>query len=73
MLESASQEERIRLEDVAKRTNFETMYTCKLNYDRHKDAYTYRVRDFPDSYDVDESAYNWAMDPDKMKKFRIKT
>ena len=35
LLESASQEERIRLEKVAKRTSFENMYTSKLTYDRH--------------------------------------
>ena len=72
MLESASQEERIRLEDLAKRTSFETMYTNKLSYDRHKNAYSHRVRDFPESYDIDESVMNWGQDPDKMKKFRVK-
>ena len=72
LIDGASQEEKIRLEDLAKRTNFESMYTNKLSYDRHKNAYTHRVKDFPESYDIDESFLNWGKDPDKIKKFRAK-
>lgn len=70
LLESASQDERLRLEELAKRTNFQTIYTDKLRYDRHKEAYGHRVRDFPESYSLSESHYEYILDPDFKKKMR---
>ena len=71
MLESASQEERLRLEDLSKSTSFETMYSSKLLYNRHEGLYTFRVRDFPESYKVSESYMEYLKDPDFINKFRI--
>ena len=64
MLESASQEERLRLEEVSKRTNFYSIRNFKLSYNRHKDAYGYRVQNFPDSYKDRQSIMDYRNDPD---------
>ena len=47
------------------------MYTTKLTYDRHIDAYGFRVRDFPESYSAYDSALEYTKDPDKLKKFHL--
>ena len=64
LLDSANQEERLRLEDVSKRTSFNNVHTDKLRYDRHKGAYGLRITNFPDSYHIRDSALEWRMDPD---------
>lgn len=48
------------------------MYTFKISFDRHKDRYLYREKDFPAEYSVNESTLNYAMDPDWTQKLAIK-
>ncbi len=70
LLDGASQEERLRLDVVDRRTNFYSIRNFKVSYDRHKDAYGKRVTNFPTSYATSDSALEWANDPDAMTKFR---
>ena len=71
LLDSSTQDERLRLEDLTKRTNFQSIMTDKLRYDRHKGAYDFRVHDFPDSYSINDSPLEYQHDPDGLKKFRL--
>ena len=48
------------------------MYTFAITYDRHKDRYGYRTKDFPDKYSVHESTLNFAYDPDWLVKLDTK-
>ena len=59
----------MRLEGVARRTNFYSIRNFKLTYDRHKGAYGMRVRDFPETYDSGETPMNYRNDPDAWRKF----
>ena len=59
----------MRLEAVAKRTNFYSIRNFNLTYDRHKGAYDFRVRDFPDSYQSRSSPMDYRNDPDAWIKF----
>jgi len=64
LLDSASQEERIRLDQLDKQTSFSSMHDFTVTYDRHESLYGYRTHTFPSSYKVGESPLNYAMDPD---------
>ena len=70
LIGSSSQEERLRLEDLTKRTNFHNAQNFKVTYNRHEGAYGLRVRDFADSHDVKDSIMEWRNDPDAYSKFR---
>jgi hypothetical protein len=50
-------------------TKFDNMETFRCNLDRHKDLYGYRTQNFPPSYHPNESALNYAQDPDWSVKF----
>jgi len=48
------------------------MYTFPITYDRHKDRYGYRTKDFPAKYALHESTLNFAYDPDWFVKLDLK-
>jgi hypothetical protein len=43
-----------------------------VSYDRHKDAYESRVKNFPESYSIKDSPLIYTKDPDGLKKFRVR-
>ena len=47
------------------------MYSFNITYDRHRDRYGYRIKDFQPSYSIQESSLNYAKDPDWIKKLTI--
>ena len=78
LLDSASQEERLRLTAVDKRTNFASTKDFKVTYNRHKDAYDFRVSNFPKEYHLNASPLDFRHDPDLVgndvydSKFKLK-
>ena len=53
-----------QLQKLSEKVSVSTMYTFKITYDRHKDRFTYREKNFPAEYNVNESSLNYALDPD---------
>lgn len=70
LIESSNQEEKLRLEDLAKRTNFYSIRNDKLTYNRHQGLYGFRVRNFPESYTSQENHLDCLKDPDYINKVR---
>ena len=68
-MESSNQEERLRLEAIDKRNNFYSIRNFKLSYNRHENAYNFRVKDFPEEYHHKDSFMLWGRDPDLIEKF----
>lgn len=71
-MDSATEEEKIRLESLAKKTAFNNLEYFDCTYDRHKDLYGFRYENFAKSYDPDETPLNYAQDPDWSVKYHNK-
>lgn len=52
------------LKQLEKKVTLESMKTFTVSYDRHKGKYSYREKDFPDSYKIGTSALEYSNDPD---------
>jgi len=69
LLDSSTEEEKIRLEALAKKTSFNNLEYFDISYDRHKDLYGFKYENFPKSYHPEETPLNYAHDPDWSVKF----
>ncbi|CDW82757.1 UNKNOWN [Stylonychia lemnae] len=68
MLQQTSNPEDI--DKLAKLTSFKNIYDFTITYNRHKNKYGMRLKDFPESYGIYDSSMNYRYDPDYYYKFR---
>lgn len=48
------------------------MHTFTISYDRHKGRYSFKLKDFPETYNPNLPWYDFIRDPDWLDKFRYK-
>jgi hypothetical protein len=71
LLLQSSPEKAEMLNKLSDNVSIKNMYNFSVTYDRHKNKYDYKEGKFPPQYEVNDTALNYANDPDWSVKLKV--